>query len=209
MRILAFIVFLCQLFFFMKNQGLFDKKEIKIFTTKIEFSKDDFHPVQLVKYQGPDGYSHLLKDLDSLYNNAERPIFEIQKEGEIRWVELQNIFRDGCYMINPRNMLLIRNDTIFKGNPKPIKYLYHGLRNHYFNPYDNPLYSEDPRKAVISLYYNEKPLTNLNNVLWDITSYYEILPVPVPLFIIFESLIPPPPPPPPPSYFNPGLLDYL
>ena len=80
--------------------------------------------------------------------------------------------------------------------PVEIDSLEEYIYKHYTNNGDSYQFSENPKKAKISISYKNLPLRELKSLLNKILISFETVELEVPLILILDRVIPPPPPPP-------------
>lgn len=99
-----------------------------------------------------------------------------------------------CLLIKQRNVLKIKDEKIIRSNEISLDSLEVYIKKHYENNGKDLRFSELPSRAMISINYSDRNMSNLKSILNEILTEYEKLNLEEPLIISLDRNIPPPPP---------------
>ena len=144
-----------------------------------------YHPRQMVNLDSIESYDRLKELVDSLACEGPLPTVKFQIGDTIKYVSFNNICWDNfiCVLIKSRNVLSFIDDKVNRDRIYNLSEMDLIMYNHYFNPDKSMYWSEDPRKAVISITYKGKDIKHLSMLLNKITNAYDKLELELPLIV--------------------------
>ena len=158
-----------------------------------EFNK---HKVSIIDLNTYEQFNDLVERIEQLSCQDSIPTLKIQGKQVSKLIAFHNICWEeiGCILVKRRNKLKIINDSIQIDRKISLDSIDTYLKEHYLNVNDSYLFSEDPRKAMVSIEYENHSIGNLENVIDRITDSYSKLSIEIPLVLVLERPRPPAPP---------------
>lgn len=146
-------------------------------------------------------FDQLVDEIEQIVCNDRIPTLSITKGQEEKLLGLANPCWEEtvCIHIKRRNVLKIKNGKIQLTTSTVVDSLKEYITKHYNNNGKSYMFSESPRRALISITYDKEDLSSLESVLNNTINYYSTLNLELPLIVSLDRKIPPPPPPTTPS----------
>ena len=136
-----------------------------------EFNK---HKVSIIDLNTYEQFNDLVERIEQLSCQDSIPTLKIQGKQVSKLIAFHNICWEevGCILVKRRNKLKIINDSIQIDRKISLDSIDTYLKEHYLNVNDSYLFSEDPRKAMVSIEYENHSMGNLENVIDRICLLY-------------------------------------
>lgn len=161
------------------------------------YSEEDNDKMVFVEPDDYYSFEAMLQRIDSISCSDSLPAIRIIDGHIERRIALLNPCPNhGSYSLKVRDRLQITDNKIEVSKTDNLDSLEVYLSLHYYNYGQSHLFSDDPRKARITISYKDKPMTGLKPLLLRIVRWYEQQEKEVPQAITMHRIIPPPPPPP-------------
>ncbi len=97
-----------------------------------------------------------------------------------------------CMLIKKRNVLRIKDEAILVNSTHSLDSLDYFVSKHYNNNGQSPYFSEHPRKAIISITYDQRPISGLRAFLLQIVKAYDKSSTDAPLIVMLDKNRKPP-----------------
>lgn len=154
------------------------------------------HRISIVEVDEYRNFNDLVNRIEELSCQDSIPAFKIKTKYVEKLVALHNPCWEefGCILIKRRNKLKIKNDSIKINRTITLDSIETYIKKHYINEFNSYSFSENPRKAMISIEYENHEMKNLEITIDKITDAYSKLKLKIPLVIMLERPIPPAPP---------------
>ena len=139
---------------------------------------DDFSEqrVSIIDLNTYERFSDLVVRIEQLSCQDSIPAIEIQTKQTRKLVAFHSQCWEevGCTLIKRRNKLKIINDSIQIDRRITLDSIDTYLKSHYLNDNDSYLFSENPRKAMVSVQYKNDSIGKLENLIDRITDSYRM-----------------------------------
>lgn len=147
-------------------------------------------------------WRNLLNRTEQIACNDSIPKITLKNNKNLKAVYFRNPCSEdfGCILIKQKNIIEIHNDTINKSDEYfyPLDSLKNVLKRDFYNNGKNPELSDNPKKLLINISYDELEPEKLTHTLDKLTKAYEEITNRTDIIIwLKEKYFWPPPPPPP------------
>ncbi len=153
---------------------------------------DDFnaHRVSIIQPDSFAVFGDLIRHVDELSCLDSIPSIYLETKKVNKTIALSSIcwFEHGCILIKPRNRLLIRDGQVQLGRSIGLDSLDEVMRAHYLNYGELEQFSEDPRKALVSIQFSGHDFGSLQEIVDKITDSFLKLKLDVDLILTLEDL---------------------
>ena len=151
--------------------------------------KHNEHRISIVKLDLYEEYSDLVDRIQVLSCLDSIPTIKIETKEVDKLVALYNpcLKEDGCILIKQRNKLRILNDSIQVNRSIAFDSIDAYMHKHFINEYNSEFFSENPRKALVTVEYKKHDFKNLVTIIDGVTEGYSNLSLELPLVLILEG----------------------